>query len=69
MPNNHGSQHYFMLYNMAVIPDLKYMSHIYDNCFGKRSYQQSVKEVLGVTLGNKADSIKHYKKYERKWRK
>ena len=54
---------------MSVMPEINYMSHISENCIGKRSYQHSIKEVLGVSLGNRADAVKNYKKYERKWKK
>ena len=45
------------------------MSHSSEKCFGKCSDQQSIKEVLGGALYNRADAIKHYKKYEHKWKK
>ena len=45
------------------------MSHSYEKCFGKRSEQQSIKEGLGEDLGNRADTIKNYKKYQHKWKK
>ena len=47
----------------------KYMFHKSDKCFGKLSYQQSVKEVMGGYIGNRAESIKNYNKYEHKWKK
>ena len=51
------------------MPDQNYMSHRSENCFVKRSYQQSIREVLGVDLCNSNDAVKHYKKSEHKWNK
>ena len=47
----------------------KYMSHISENCFGKRSDQQSIQDGLGGDLGNRANAVKQYKKYEHKCKK
>ena len=51
------------------MPERKYMSHISESCFVKSPDQHSIKEVLGGSLCNRADAVKHYKKYEHKWRK
>ena len=51
------------------MPDQNYMSHRSENWFLKRSYQQSIREVLGVDLCNSNDAVKHYKKSELKWKK
>ena len=51
------------------MPERKYMSYIFVNCFDKRSYQQSFKAELGGALDNRAYAIKNYKKYEHKWKK
>ena len=47
----------------------KYMSHITENFFGKRSNQQSIKEGLRGSLGNIADAVNRYKKSEHKQKK
>ena len=31
--------------------------------FGKRSDQQSIKDGMGIGLGNRSDAVKQYKKY------
>ena len=67
-PKRHGKHCYCMLWNMTGMPDRKYKSHISRNWFGKISDQQYVKDGLGGALVNKADSIKHYKKSEQKWK-
>ena len=68
-PNHHGIQLYFALFKKAGMPDRKYMSHISENCFGKRSDQKSINKGLGVYLGNRADTINHYKKSGQNFRK
>ena len=50
------------------MPEQKYMYHISENWFGKRFNQQYIKDTLRVPLGNRADDINHYKKYEDKWK-
>ena len=51
------------------MPEKYYMSHIYENCFGNHSCQQSIKEGLGEALGNRDDAVKQYKFSEQKWKK
>ena len=36
--NHHGAQSYCVIIKKAGIPERKYMSHISEKCFGKRSY-------------------------------
>ena len=69
MPNHHEIHWYCALCKKAGIPEKKYMSHISENCFGKLSYQQPTKLEMGGSIGNRADAVKHCKKYEHKWRK
>ena len=45
------------------------MSYSYENVFGKRSDQQSIKDVLGGSLGNRSNAVNQYKKSKHKWRK
>ena len=45
------------------------MSHIYEECFGKSSDQNSIKYGLGGSMGSRADSVKQYKKFKNKWKK
>ena len=68
-PNHNGIQRYCALCKKAGIPERKYMLHRSENCLGKRSNHNSVKEELGGSLGNRDYSVKHYKKYEQKWKK
>ena len=42
-PKNKDFQYYCMLCNKAVMPERTYKSHISENCFGKRSGQESIK--------------------------
>ena len=51
------------------MPERKYMLHSSENCFDKRSDQQSIKDGLGGDLGNRADALKQYKNSEHKWKK
>ena len=46
-PKRHSAQRYCVLCKKAGITERKRKSHSSENCFGKRSYQQSIKEVLG----------------------
>ena len=62
-----GAQLYWMLCKKSVMPEIKYILQSSEKCFVKRYNQQSIKEVLGGDLGNRADSVKHYNKYEHKW--
>ena len=66
-PKYHGDQWYCILCKKVVILDCECKYHIYDNCFGKRSNQASVKDVLGLSLGNRADAVNNYQKTEIKW--
>ena len=61
----HGEKRYCVLYKEGT-PERNYMSHISDNYFVKQSNQQSIKDILGGSLGNRADAIKHHKKSEHK---
>ena len=58
MPKHHGAHLYCVLYKNTGMPDRKYMSHISDNCFGKRSDQHSIKDGLGGALVNRSDAVK-----------
>ena len=51
------------------MPDQKYMSHSYENCFGKLYDPQYIKEGLRGDLGDRDDAVKHYNKSEHKWKK
>ena len=57
-----------MLCRKAGITEHKWNSHSYENFFGDISDKQSVKDLLGETLVNRADYVKHYKKSEHKWK-
>ena len=58
MTKHHGAHLYCVLYKNTGMPDRKYMSHISDNCFGKRSDQHSIKYGLGGALVNRSDAVK-----------
>ena len=47
----------------------KYMSHSSEDCFGKRSYQNSIKDGLGGPVGSRDDAVKQYNKPKNKWNK
>ena len=68
-PNNKGYQHYWVLWKKAVMPEHNYKLHKSENCFGKSSYQEAIKEGLGGSLGNRATSVKHDHKSENKWKR
>ena len=51
------------------MPEQKYMLHISEDGFGKRSDQKSIKDGLGRALGNREDAVKQYKKSKHKWKK
>ena len=44
MTKHHGAQRYCVIFKKSGMPDQNYMSHISQNCFGKRYYQQPIKE-------------------------
>ena len=56
-----------MLCKKAGISERKWKSHSSNICFGKRSYQQSIKDRLGGPIGNIVDAAKHSRKTEKKW--
>ena len=68
-PKHHGVQKYCLIFNKAGMPEIKYTSHISENCFGKRLNQQSIKDGLGGSLCNRADSVNHYKSSKQKWKR
>ena len=51
------------------MPEIKYKSYSSEFVFGKRSDQESVKEGLGRSLGNRASDVKKYQKSENKWKR
>ena len=59
-----GKTHYCALCKKAGMPEKNYISHSFENCFGKRSNQMSIKEKLGGALGNRSDAVKQYTKSE-----
>ena len=42
-------------------PERKYMLKLSENCFGRCSDKQSIKDGLGRDLGNRDDAVKQYK--------
>ena len=45
------------------------MPNIFENCFGKNSDQQSIKDVLGGELGHRDNVVKQYKTSKQKRKK
>ena len=68
-PNNKGYNHYCVLVNRSVMPNHKYKLHFSENCFGKRSGQESITEGLGWRLGNSDTAVKQYQKSYKKWKR
>ena len=60
-PKHNGIQCYCALCKKARMTHQKYMAHSSENRFFERSYQQSIKDGLGGSLGNRADAVKQYK--------
>ena len=59
-----GPHSYCVLFNKAGMPKRKYKLHSSENCLGKKSDQESTKEGLGESLGNRATVVKQYQKKE-----
>ena len=49
------------------MPERKYKLHSSEKQFGRRSDQESIKEVLGGSLGNRENNIKKFQKSEKKF--
>ena len=45
------------------------MSHSAEDCFGKLSDKNSVRDILGGTMVSKSEAVNHYKRSEIKWNK
>ena len=45
------------------------MSHSDEDCFGKRTNQKTINDVLGGPMESRAESMKQYNKYESKRKK
>ena len=50
IPNHSGAWNYCVMYKKCGMPEHKWKLHSSKNCFGKRSDQAPVKEVLGGNL-------------------
>ena len=46
LPKHHGDQRYCVICKKVETPEINYMSHSSDKCFGKIYYQHSTKEGL-----------------------
>ena len=44
------------------------MQHSSEDCFVKRSDQNSTEDIMGGTLGSRSNAVKQYEKYENKWK-
>ena len=51
------------------MPEKNYMSHSAEECFGKRTNQQTIKDGLGVHIGGRYETVKQYTDPESKWNK
>ena len=58
-----------MIYKKVVIPEPKYKSHRSENCFGRTYDQESIKEGLGRSLGNRNYVVKKLQKSKNKWKR
>ena len=50
------------------MPEQKYISHSDEDCTGKHT-NRAIKDVLRGYMGSRADTVKQYHKYEKKWKK
>ena len=66
VPKHHGTQHHCLVFKKAGMPDKKYMLHSTDNCFGNHTNQKRIKDGLGGPIGSTVESVKQYKKSEKK---
>ena len=58
-----------MPYKKAGMHERKYKSHTSENIFGHGSDQESIKEGLGGSLGNRNSAVKQFHKSEKKWKR
>ena len=65
---NYGSQSYCVLWKKSLMPERNWKLHSSQNCFGRRSDQSPIKDVLEGGLGNTSDAVKYYHKSEKKWK-
>ena len=65
----HSAQRYCVLCKKAGITERNYMSHNSEDCFGKCSDQDSIKDVLGGPTVIRDKAVKQYKRPEHKWKK
>ena len=57
-PKHKGYKLYCVMCKKAGITERKYKSHILVNCYGRKSNQESTKEVLRGILGNRNKYVK-----------
>ena len=55
-----------MLCKKYGMNERKCKSHSSENCFGKRSDHEYIKEGMGGRIGNRATAAKQYQKYKNK---
>ena len=51
------------------MPDRKYIHHSAEDCFIKRTNQNTINYGLVVHMGSKSEALKQYNNYESKWNK
>ena len=59
-------QRYCVLCKKSVMPERKFKSHISEECFWRRFYQESIKEGLGKILVNNNKDVKNFQKSKKK---
>ena len=65
---HHGIQRYCMLYKKSGIPEREYMSHSAEDPTCVLT-NRTIKDGMGGSAEIRADTVKQYKKSEKKWKK
>ena len=68
-PKHHGVPRYCILHKKSVITERKYMLHRYDDCFFNCYDHKYSKEGMSISIGNRTNAVKQYKKSENKRKK
>ena len=66
---HHGTQRHFVIHKKAGITERKYMLHSSEDCFGKRSDQNPIRDGLGEPMGIRDEYIKQWNKSKNKCKK
>ena len=68
-PKQDSAQRYYVLRKKSEMPEQKYMLHNSEDCFCKRSNQNSIKDGLRWPMGSRAEDAKQYKNSKNKCKK